>query len=151
MQLIMSTILVTGGTGTIGRALTALLLQKGYEVIVLTRNKTGNNKNGPGLSYAYWNITDQYIDAAAVQKADFIIHLAGAGVADKRWSNKRKKEIVESRVKSSALLVKALQENNNAVKTVITASAIGWYGTDPVVPNPRPFVETDPAGSFFFG
>ncbi|MEP6725196.1 MAG: TIGR01777 family oxidoreductase [Bacteroidota bacterium] len=148
----MPTVLITGGTGMIGKALTNLLLQKGYDVIVVTRGKPDQKSAAnAGLSYAYWNVLKQTIDIAAVQKADFIIHLAGAGVADKRWRKKRKNEIVESRTQSSALLVKALKDNSNQVKAVISASAIGWYGADPVIPNPRPFTETDPAENDFLG
>jgi uncharacterized protein (TIGR01777 family) len=62
--------------------------------------------------------------------ADFIIHLAGAGVADKRWTEDRKKEIVNSRTESSMLLIKGLQQTPNKVKAIISASAIGWYGED---------------------
>ena len=72
-------------------------------------------------------------------------------MADKRWTNKRKNEIIESRTQSSALLVKALKENSNQVKAVISASAIGWYGADPVIPNPSPFTETDPSDHGFLG
>lgn len=148
----MSTVLITGGTGMIGKALSALLLQKGYDVIIVTRGSTDKKEAGsPGLTYANWNVGKQTIDATAILKADYIIHLAGAGVADKRWSQKRKAEIVESRTQSSALLVKALQENSNQVKAVISASGIGWYGPDPVIPNPRPFAENDPADKDFLG
>src|SRR5882762_2956658 len=98
----MPTVLLTGGTGTIGKALSALLLQRGYDVIIVTRGKVDQKQaTGAGLSYASWNVPDQIIDITAVQKADYIIHLAGAGVADKRWTGKRKKEIVESRTQSS--------------------------------------------------
>ena len=148
----MSTVCITGGTGLIGKALTAVLLQKGHDVIVLTRGRSAQNTvNGHNLSYANWDVAAQTIDAGAVKKADYIVHLAGAGVADKRWSDKRKKEILDSRTQSSTLLVKALRENDNHVKAVISSSAIGWYGADPAVPNPRPFVETDPADKAFLG
>ena len=63
-------------------------------------------------------------------QSDYIIHLAGANVAEKRWTDKRKKEIVESRTKSGALLIKAMKEMPNKIKAVISASAIGWYGPD---------------------
>jgi uncharacterized protein (TIGR01777 family) len=148
----MPTVLITGGTGMIGKMLSALLLQKGYDVIILTRGTTDQKTAAvAGLTYALWDIQQQTIDATAVKKADFIIHLAGAGVADKRWTGKRKKEIVESRTQSSALLVKSLRENSNRVKAVISASAIGWYGADPTIPNPHPFTETDPADNEFLG
>jgi hypothetical protein len=82
--------------------------------------------------------------------------LAGAGVADKRWSESRKQEIVDSRTKSSALLVKALQETPNKVKAVISASAIGWYGPDEMNTQnnegaAKGFVETDPSYPDFLG
>ncbi|MEO6314444.1 MAG: TIGR01777 family oxidoreductase [Chitinophagaceae bacterium] len=146
----MPTVLITGGTGTIGKSLSALLLEKGYEVIIVTREKQNNGAVAEqGLSYACWDVQAQTIDKTAVQKADFIVHLAGAGVADKRWTNKRKKEIIESRTQSCALLVKALKENPNQVKAIISASAIGLYGADPNVPNPHPFEETDPPATDF--
>ena len=86
-----------------------------------------------------------------MQAADFVVHLAGANVADGRWTEARKKEIVNSRVQSGRLLVKALEEMPNNVQAVIAASAIGWYGPDPQVPNPRPFVETEEVDSAFLG
>ncbi|MDE3251807.1 MAG: TIGR01777 family oxidoreductase [Bacteroidota bacterium] len=125
----MATILITGGTGTIGQALKELLLGKGYEVIIVTRDPSRQTPQ-KGVSFAAWDIQQQTIDASAIAKADHIIHLAGAGVADKRWSEARKKEILTSRTQSCALIVKALQEIPNQVQSVISASAIGWYGPD---------------------
>ncbi|MEI9807790.1 MAG: TIGR01777 family oxidoreductase [Bacteroidota bacterium] len=154
----MATVLITGGTGMIGKALTTALLQKNYQVIILSRNIARNQSvsaatsavmNSP--SYAQWDIKKQTIDKEAIEKADYIIHLAGAGVADKRWTKKRKQEIVESRVKSGELLVKALKETPDNVKAIITVSGIGWYGPDPVIPNPDPFTEDDPVSNDFLG
>lgn len=148
----MNTVLITGGSGLVGTALTKQLCAKGYKVIILTRDLARNRSLAePNIEYASWNVAQETIDAAAIQKANYIIHLAGAGVADKRWTAKRKKEIVESRTQSSALIVKALKEIPNHVQAVVSASAIGWYGPDPVVPNQRPFVETDPADAAFLG
>jgi uncharacterized protein (TIGR01777 family) len=147
----MATVLITGGTGMIGRALTKALLGKGYEVIILTRSPSGKSNEHPRLSYAGWDISRQEIDKTAIAKSDFIIHLAGAAVAEKRWTEKRKKEIVESRIAGSELLVKALKENQNKVKAIVSASAIGWYGEDPQLPNPKPFSETDPPSEDFLG
>ena len=146
----MATVLITGGTGLIGQHLTPLLTGKGYEVIILTRRLAGE-KPPQGVRYALWDVSKQTIDAQAVQDADYIIHLAGANVADKRWTQKRKKEIVASRTESSALLIKALSENNNKVKAIASASAIGWYGEDPRIPNPHPFKENDPPDEGFLG
>ena len=98
----MSTILITGGSGLIGSALTTMLATKGHKVIILTRKEKKSASNN--VSYSVWDIKSQKIDKNAIQSADYIIHLAGAGVADKRWTPFRKKEIVESRKQSSSLL-----------------------------------------------
>ena len=124
----MQTILITGGTGLIGKALTKHLIARGYKVIVLTRQE----KSSTEIEYAEWDIQNQTIDIAAIQKADYIIHLAGAGVMDKRWTEAYKKEIVDSRTKSSELLVTTIKNNSNSVKAIISASAIGWYGPDTI-------------------
>lgn len=145
----MQTILITGGTGTIGKTLVSLLLQKGYRVIVLTRKLPAKNSASPGLSYAVWDVKKQTIDITAVQNADGIIHLAGAGVVDKKWTEAYKKEIQESRTESSKLLIATLKNNRHKVKTVVSASAIGWYGTDE--PGTKPHVETDTPATDFLG
>ncbi|MDF2380156.1 TIGR01777 family oxidoreductase [Nostoc ellipsosporum NOK] len=145
----MATILITGGTGLVGKALTRALLRHQHDVIILSRSAGKDTANG--LRYAKWDIGKNEIDNEAVAAADFIIHLAGAGVADKRWSEKRKKEIRDSRINSSALIVKALREVPNKVKAVISASAIGWYGPDPTIPNPHAFSEDDPPYPDFLG
>lgn len=142
----MSKICITGGTGLIGKRLTALLSAQGHEVMILSRSK---KQGSAGIEYAQWNVNEGTIDAAAVRTCDAIIHLAGAGVADKRWTTKRKQEIFESRTKSSQLLVKMLEENKGKITTIISASAIGWYGPDK--PNGKPFVETDNAYNDFLG
>lgn len=146
----MATILITGGTGMIGTRLTEMLTDRGYEVIILTRNATKAHSL-PGVSYARWDIARQIIDPGAIAKADHIIHLAGAGVADKRWSQARKEEIVCSRTESSALIVKALEENPNKVHSVISISAIGWYGPDTARSLKEGFAEGAPADSAFLG
>ena len=126
----METVLLTGGTGTIGKQLTAHLLKKGYNVIIVTRKIPPGNSVKTGVSYASWNINEQRMDTAALQKADHIIHLAGAGVVDKRWSTQYKKEILDSRTKSSELLINSMNKIDNKIKTLVSASAIGWYGPD---------------------
>ena len=141
----MPSVLITGGTGLVGTAVKALLERKGYEVILLSRSKS------PIKGQAHWDIHAGIIDSSAIAAADYIIHLAGAGVADKRWSESRKQEILDSRTKSSALLVKALQETPNKVNAVISASAIGWYGPDNKDVSTQEFVETDPSYPDFLG
>ena len=133
----------------VGQGLTDYFIEKGYEVIVLTRSK--KNTDRLGLSYAIWDIDKQYIDPEALKKSDIIVHLAGESVATKRWTVKRKEQIVQSRVQSGALLVKALKENEHHVKTVITASAIGWYGPDNEKSLQFGFKETDPCDHSYLG
>ncbi|WP_121354805.1 TIGR01777 family oxidoreductase [Flavisolibacter nicotianae] len=144
----MATITITGGTGLVGSALTKKLLAKGHTIFVLTRKA---RPAAGRVVYKEWDIEKGTIDPTAIREADYIVHLAGANVAGGRWTEKRKKEIVDSRVKSGELLVKSLHNLPNNVKAVISASAQGWYGEDPRIPNPRPFVETDPPDQGFLG
>lgn len=146
----MATILITGGTGLIGSRLQQLLLAKGHQVIIVSRD-VERKSDHPGLRYAYWDVHHGKMDTWAIAAADCIVHLAGAGVADKRWSAARKKEILDSRVNSSRLLGNILRTVSNNVKAFISASATGWYGPDPVVPNPSPFHEEMPAATDFLG
>ncbi len=120
----MPTVLIGGGTGLIGRHLSNLLKQKGYEVILLSRKR---DLNGPFPQYA-WNLETGAIDDEAILKADYVLNLAGAGIADKRWTVSRKKTIIDSRVKSMQLLKAAFNKLNKKPKAFIAASAIGFYG-----------------------
>lgn len=147
----MSSILITGGTGLIGKELTKRLVAKGYEVIILTRKIKEKTPSQAGVSYALWDVKAQTIDKQAVAKADHIIHLAGAGIADERWSEKRKEEIKNSRVESSKLIVQALKDHPNKVQTVVSSSAIGWYGDDKELKSKQAFTEDMPADSGFLG
>ncbi len=135
----MRNILITGASGLVGTRLTQLLQQKGYGVAHLGRTK----RNGAVPSFT-WNVTKQEIDEEAFNGIDTVIHLAGAGIADKRWSKARKREILESRTKSTALLVNTLNTNNTSVKTVVSASAIGYYG---MTLNDTLFTEASPRGA----
>lgn len=147
----MKTILITGGTGMVGKYLTNILLQNEYRVIIMSRNPPKMSHH-PQLSYARWDVEKQWLDKVALESADAIIHLAGAGVADKRWSEKRKLVIRQSRIQSSALLLKSLQDSTNSkVKTIISASAIGWYGPDNTTSKINGFIETDPSSTDFLG
>lgn len=141
----METVLITGGTGLVGKALSALLLKEGYRVIILSRNAkvaTGNSN----LVFAQWDVAKKEIDMAALQQADYIIHLAGAGVMDKKWTAAYKQEIINSRVQSAQLIASSLKNNSNKVKAVISASAIGWYR-----PSENIHTEEEPADEGFLG
>lgn len=144
----MQTVLITGGTGLVGKTLSKQLIAKGYKVIVLTRTAP-TKASGVEIEYAVWDVKKQTIDVNAVQKADVIVHLAGAGVVDKRWTDTYKKEILESRTKSSQLLIDTLKNNPNNVQTIVSSSAIGWYGADKQ--EGFAFTEEDPADTGFLG
>lgn len=116
-------ILITGASGLIGKRLTELLLQKGHSVAHLGRSA----KKGAIPSFV-WNVEQKQLDTNAFKGIDTVIHLAGAGIADKRWTEKRKREILESRTQSTALLYTTLKNTPNEVKHFISASAIGYYG-----------------------
>jgi uncharacterized protein (TIGR01777 family) len=146
----MQTILITGGTGMVGRHLTKHLTGKGYKVIILTRKMPAAVLPDSTISFALWDVEKKTIDINAVQQADFIVHLAGAGVVDKKWTDSYKAEIVNSRTASSALLIETLQNNAHSVKAIVSASAIGWYGADPA-PGINGFVETDEPANGFLG
>jgi uncharacterized protein (TIGR01777 family) len=120
----MTKVLISGGTGLVGSHLTDLLLSKGYEINILSRSRSGNEK---GIRYFQWSPIDGTIDEEALQ-ADHIIHLAGAGVADKRWTSSRKREIRNSRVLSTELLTNSLQRTGLRPKSIVSASAVGYYG-----------------------
>lgn len=142
-------VLISGGTGSIGSYLIPFLTEKEYACTVLTRNIPQDPM--PQTTYALWNIENQTIDRKAIEAADFIIHLAGANVAEKRWTNKRKKEILESRTKSADLLVSSLQKIPNKVKLFISASAIGYYGPDNKSSKKSGFNEDAPPSDDFLG
>jgi uncharacterized protein (TIGR01777 family) len=116
-------ILLTGGTGLIGGHLTELLLEKGYSVSHLSRSPGGN----PRVKTYLWDVQKGEIDQHCIDDVDTIIHLAGAGIADSRWTDKRKKELVDSRVMSIGLIYKLLQKKPHQVRTVISASGVGYY------------------------
>jgi hypothetical protein len=134
-------ILITGASGVVGTRLTEMLLQKGYHVAHLGRSK----KSGTIPSFR-WDVEKGEMDVNALKDADAIVHLAGAGVADKRWTPERKKEILDSRTKSTALLFEKLKSGDHAFKCFVSASAIGYYGFGM---NEEIFTEEHPAGSDF--
>jgi len=121
----MDTILISGGTGLIGRRLSYLLKSKGYKVHLLSRKS--NPKNS--LPTFLWNIDQYSIDDSAFNGVNHIIHLTGAGVANKRWTRKRKNEILTSRVDSTNLLYDTIKRLKVPLKSFVAASATGYYGS----------------------
>lgn len=120
----MATVLISGGTGLVGRALSKKLMTQGHEVRVLSRTpkQSGNVKS------FFWNVEQQQIDIAAFEGLDHIVHLAGEGIADKRWTDQRKRDIVTSRVDSMKLITDTVKRKNIQLKSFVGASAIGIYG-----------------------
>jgi hypothetical protein len=119
----MKKVLITGGTGLVGKALSAMLMQRGYKVSILSRG-LGNN---PDFDYYKWDPDQGIIDKKALENQDYIIHLAGENLGAKRWSILQKQKIYNSRVKSSELLFNKVVENNVSLKAFISASAVGIY------------------------
>ena len=119
-------VLITGGTGLIGRPLRKHLEGQGIEVSILSRRPTDKSRN-----IFNWNIQQNHIDSGAFEDIDGIIHLAGASVAGGRWTTKRKKAIMDSRVDSAALLLRSLEKRNQKIDFFISASGIGIYGIRP--------------------
>ncbi len=131
-------ILITGANGLVAKSLKNHLQEK-YEVRFLSRKKVNNND-------FIWNIKKNYIDEKALVNVKHIINLAGAGIANKRWSEKRKKEIFDSRINSTKLLLNTIKEKNIKVKSFISASAIGYYGA---TTSDAIFDESSPNGKDF--
>jgi hypothetical protein len=137
----MKPIVITGGTGLVGSRLSELLAAKGYEVRHLSRQ---GNPTARFKTYS-WDIKSGTIDVAAFEGVETIIHLAGAGIAEKRWSAARKRELVDSRAGSGDVLKKVLAEHHIPIKTLIAASAAGFYGDT----GSQSVDEDSPAGTTF--
>ncbi len=140
----MAKILITGGTGLVGRAISKRLMNEGYDVVVLSR-EAGETK---GIKKYKWDVKSGYIDLNAFEGVEAVIHLAGSGIVDKSWTEAYKKEIRDSRVKSSELIFKTIQKNKIPIKTFIGGSAIGYYGSGM---SDHVFKEEDEAGADFMG
>jgi uncharacterized protein (TIGR01777 family) len=139
-----SSVLISGGSGLIGKYLTSVLLSEGYKVSHLSR------KNGqPGtIKVCKWDPEQNIIDPQVFEGVDFLIHLAGANIGEKRWTKKRKEEIQTSRVDSARLLYKTVNDNGIRLKAFISASAIGYYGS---VTSDKVFKEDDLPATDFLG
>lgn len=120
----MAKILITGGSGLLGRAISQLLLKEGHEPLWLSRSEGSEN----GIRKFKWNLLSRSIDEKAFEGVEHIIHLAGSGIVDKRWSLAYKKELLESRVKSSELLQEYILKTKCPLKSFVGGSAIGYYG-----------------------
>ncbi len=116
-------ICITGGSGLVGSHLTKLLLAEGFDVVHLSRSKNSRGQ----VKVFLWDTKKEYIEPGALTDCSYLIHLAGAGIADERWTFKRKKVLVESRVGSSEFLCRYVKENKVPLKSFITSSGINLY------------------------
>lgn len=141
----MKTVLITGGTGLLGKTLAKLLKQKGYKLHLLSRSSKGVDNYDRVFQ---WDVNKGEMDIEALEEVTDIIHLAGAGIADERWTDKRKKEIIDSRVDTLELILAHLKKKNQKINSLISGSAVGWYGsrTDEML-----HVEEEPAADDFMG
>jgi uncharacterized protein (TIGR01777 family) len=136
----MATILITGGSGLIGTALTTALVNDGHTVRHL-----GRGGKGTGTVQRYtWDIRRGTMDVAALEGVDHIIHLAGAGIADKRWTPARVKELIDSRAESARLLLRMAQREGSRPTSFISAAGINYYGA---VTTGHTYTEQDPPGT----
>jgi len=117
-------ILISGGSGLIGSFLVNALKERGHDVAILSREPYAVEN----VKSYYWDAKKQLIDKECLEKVDTIIHLAGANIGDKPWTDERKKLIIDSRVKTIEFLYKAIKETGAPVKNVISPSAVGFYG-----------------------
>ena len=128
----------------IGRHLTSRLLTEGYNVCHLSRKQDQFGK----VRVFRWDPREDILDPVILDGVDYIIHLAGANIGEKRWTANRKKEIIASRVNSAKLLFKTVVENNIDIKAFVSSSATGYYGA---VTSEHIFTEEDPPADDFLG
>ena len=120
----MSKVLIAGGTGLIGGRLSDLLAEKGYQVVHLSRKK---RPDAPYKTYQ-WDTKKNYIEETALTDTDYVINLAGAGIAEGLWTTSRKKLIIESRVQTADLLGDYIAKMSDKPKAYLSSAAIGIYG-----------------------
>lgn len=140
----MRRVLIAGGTGFVGKQLIDFLVGKGYSIHVLTRKPMANPLEN--ICFFRWDIERQYIDKKAFEGVEILINLTGANIGEKRWTNDRKKEIIDSRIKSINLLYQYISENKFNINTFISSSAVGFYGA---VTTDKTFAETSESGNDF--
>lgn len=136
----MATVLITGGSGLIGTALTKALMAAGWTVHHLGRTR----RERPGVRSFVWDLHSGTMDKASLIGVDHIVHLAGAGIAEKRWTDTRLKELIESRTVSARLLLSVVKEEQIPIKSFVSAAGIGYYGANT---SSHVYTENDSAGT----
>ncbi|MCD9609841.1 TIGR01777 family oxidoreductase [Tenacibaculum maritimum] len=137
----MNKILITGGKGLIGSHLCKKLEKAGYQIAILTRTPVHKNEYK-------WDVNQQYIDPEALKNTTHIIHLAGEGIANERWTKIRKQKIRDSRITPIHLLLRKVKELQIPLQAFVSASAIGYYGA---VTADTIFKESDAPATDFIG
>jgi uncharacterized protein (TIGR01777 family) len=137
-------VLITGGSGLIGRNLTSLLLSEGYKVSHLSRKANQFGK----VRVFRWDPEKEIINPEVFEGIDYIIHLSGANIGEKRWTKSRKEEIIKSRTETAKLLYKVISQNGMQIRAFISASATGYYGSNT---SEKIFREEDDPASDFLG
>ncbi len=135
-------ILITGASGMIARQVASALKQLQRSPIALGRSTNHDDRFDMAFT---WNPSANQFDTKALIGTDAIVHLAGASIADHKWTPARKKEILESRTRSTEFLAHTLQKSSHSIKTIVAASATGFYGNSAE----RLMSETDAAGDGF--
>lgn len=133
---------VSGASGLVGSALVPFLTTGGHQVRKMVRTTAPHAESRFDIA---WDPSAKKIDANALEGLDAVVHLAGAGIADRRWSAARKEEIRRSRVDGTRLLSETLASLSAPPRVLVAASAIGWYGDR----GPRVVDERDERGSGF--
>lgn len=146
-------VVVSGGTGFVGRALCHALVARGDEAVVLTRGPSRDTRHscvecgvGGKLELATWTPEEPGSWMGVVDGADAVVHLAGATVADERWTEERKAVLRSSRIESTKLLAEAIATSQRKPSVFVSTSGVGHYG---MRTGDRLLTESDPAGDDF--
>lgn len=140
----MKRVLITGGSGFLGRTLTEQLIAADYEVRWLSRSLDIHKPTG--VKVYLWDVNKGYLDRKALEDVNVVVHLSGAGIADKRWTMKYKQELIRSRTFTAAMLALCLKEMNIKLDVFIGGSAVGYYGREKT---DKIFTEDDKEGDDF--
>ena len=136
---------ITGSTGLIGSALTRSLLADGHQVLRLTRGQGAPRVAGDGSESASWDPRGATVQPGALEGVEAVVHLAGAGIGDKRWNEAYKKELRDSRVAGTETIARAIAELDVKPRVLVSGSAVGYYGDT----GDRIVEESTPAGTDF--
>lgn len=138
----MKKVLITGGSGLVGSALTKKLLENGYKVNWLSRSE----KENTNVSTYLWDTKHNFIDKNAFQGVSCIVHLAGANILKKAWTKNYRKRIADSRIQTAQLLFEYVKKLAIPLQSFVSASATGYYGT---FTSPQIITEKAPCGHDF--